>query len=35
LNGYSSINHLFEDEIIQNEFDQPFILDKVPYLEKV
>ena len=25
LNGYSSINHLFEDEIIQNEFDQPFI----------
>jgi len=35
LNGYSSINHLFEDEIIQNEFDQPFILDKVPYLEKL
>ena len=35
LNGYSSINHLFEEEIIQNEFDQPFILDKVPYLEKV
>ena len=35
LNGYSSINHLFEDEIIQNEFDQPFIFDKVPYLEKV
>ena len=35
LNGYSSINHLFEDEIIQNEFDQPFILDKVPYLEKI
>ena len=35
LNGYSSINHLFEDEIIQKEFDQPFILDKVPYLEKV
>ena len=35
LNGYSSINHLFEDEIIQNEFDQPFISDKVPYLEKI
>ena len=35
LNGYSSINHLFEDEIIQNDFDQPFILDKVPYLEKI
>ena len=35
LNGYSTINHLFEDEIMQNEFDQPFILDKVPYLEKV
>ena len=35
LNGYSSINHLFEEEIIQNEFDQPFILDKVPYLEKL
>ena len=35
LNGYSSINHLFEDEIIQNEFDQPFISNKVPYLEKV
>jgi len=35
LNGYSSINHLFEDEIIQNEFDQPFILDKVPFLEKI
>ena len=35
LNGYSSINHLFEDEIIENEFDQPFISDKVPYLEKI
>ena len=35
LNGYSSINHLFEDEIIQNDFDEPFILDKVPYLEKM
>ena len=35
LNGYSSINHLFEYEIIENEFDQPFISDKVPYLEKI
>jgi lipoprotein-releasing system permease protein len=35
LNGYSSINHLFEDEIIENEFDQKFISDKVPYLEKI
>ena len=35
LSGYSSINHLFEDEIIQNEFNQPFIFDKIPYLEKV
>jgi len=35
LNGYSSINHLFEDEIIENEFEQPFISDKVPYLEKI
>ena len=35
LNGYSSINHLFEDEIIENEFDQPFISDKVPSLEKI
>ncbi len=35
LNGYSSINHLFEDEIIENEFNQPFISDKVPYLEKI
>ena len=35
LNGYSSINHLFEDEINQNEFKQPFISDKIPYLEKI
>ena len=35
LNGYSSINHLFEDEIVQNEFDQLFISDKIPYLEKI
>ena len=35
LSGYSSINHLFEDEIVQNEFDQPFISDKIPYLEKI
>ena len=35
LNGYSTINHLFEDEIIENEFDQQFISDKVPYLEKI
>ena len=35
LNGYSSINHLFEDEIVQNEFGQLFISDKIPYLEKI
>ena len=35
LNGYSSINHLFEDVIIENEFEEPFISDKVPYLEKI
>ena len=35
LNGYSSINHLFEDEIVQSEFGQLFISDKIPYLEKI
>ena len=35
LSGYSSINHLFENEIVQNEYDQPFISDKIPYLEKL
>ena len=35
LSGYSSINHLFEDEIVQNEFGQLFISDKIPYLEKI
>ncbi len=35
LNGYSTINHLFEDEISQDEFNLPFANETVPYLEKV
>ena len=35
LNGYSAINHLFEDEISQDEFNLPFANETVPYLEKV
>ena len=35
LNGYSTINHLFEDEISQDEFNLSFANETVPYLEKV
>ena len=35
LNGYSTINHLFDDEISQDEFNLPFANETVPYLEKV
>jgi len=35
LNGYSTINHLFEDEISKDEFNLPFANETVPYLEKV
>ena len=35
LNGYSTINHLFEDEISQDEFNLPFANETIPYLEKV
>ena len=35
LNGYSTINHLFEDEISQDEFNLSFVNETVPYLEKV
>ena len=35
LNGYSTINHLFEDEISQDELNLPFANETIPYLEKV
>ncbi len=35
LNGYSTINHLFEDEIIQGEMSPPLLNEKIPYLEKI
>ena len=35
LNGYSTINHLFEDEIGQDEFNLSFANETIPYLEKV
>ena len=35
LNGYSTINHLFEDEISQENYNQSFLSKNVPYLEKV
>jgi len=35
LNGYSTINHLFEDEISQDEFNLSFANETIPYLEKV
>ena len=35
LNGYSTINHLFDDEISQDEFNLSFANETVPYLEKV
>ena len=35
LNGHSTINHLFEDEISQDEFNLSFANETVPYLEKV
>ena len=35
LNGYSTINHLFDDEISQDEFNLPFANETIPYLEKV
>ena len=35
LNGYSTINHLFEDEISQQESNQSFVSKNIPYLEKV
>lgn len=35
LNGYSTINHLFEDEISQQDSNQSFVSKNIPYLEKV
>jgi len=35
LNGYSTINHLFEDEISQENYNQSFVSKNIPYLEKV
>ena len=35
LNGYSTINHLFEDEIPQQDSNQSFVSKNIPYLEKV
>ena len=35
LNGYSTINHLFEDEISQQYSNQSFVSKNIPYLEKV
>ena len=35
LNGYSTINHLFEDEISQQDSNQSFFSKNIPYLEKV
>ena len=35
LNGYSTINHLFEDEITLDEFNLPFTNETIPYLEKL
>ena len=35
LNGYSTINHLFEDEISQQYSNQSFFSKNIPYLEKV
>jgi len=35
LNGYSTINHLFEDEISQKDSNQSFVSKNIPYLEKV
>ena len=35
LNGYSTINHLFEDEIYQENYNQSFVSKNIPYLEKV
>ena len=35
LNGYSTINHLFEDEISLENYNQSFVSKNIPYLEKV
>ena len=35
LNGHSTINHLFEDEISQENYNQSFVSKNIPYLEKV
>ena len=35
LNGYSTINHLFEDEIAQENYNHSFVSKNIPYLEKV
>ena len=35
LYGYSTINHLFEDEISQENYNQSFVSKNIPYLEKV
>lgn len=35
LNGYSTINHLFEDEISQEDNYQSLASNNIPYLEKV
>ena len=35
LNGYSTINHLFEDEISQQDSNQSYVSKNIPYLEKV
>ena len=35
LNGYSTINHLFEDEIFLENYNQSFVSKNIPYLEKV
>ena len=35
LNGYSTINHLFEDEISQKDNYQSLASNNIPYLEKV
>lgn len=35
LNGYSTINHLFEDEISHQDSNQSFVSKNIPYLEKV
>ena len=34
LNGYSTINHLFEDEISQQDSNQSFVSKNIPYLSQ-